>query len=444
MKKIYFILFTIILSLCAVPALKNNAAAKVYIDIDSPAFQQFPIAICDFNNITEGTQQAHDTGIIIADEIKKYLSLTGIFNILDKRSYLEKMEPGNPEALENIYFPHWSLIGADFLLRGNIMKQGEQIIVDSRLFDVTRGQRLLGKKYISRTGNHKEIAKSIASDILLTLTGDEGEFSTKIAFVSVSKRGVRSDIEMIDYDGTNLKSITNHQSLVMSPRWSPDGASIAFTSFKEVLPKVFIKNLKTGKERKVASFEGLNLCGSFSPDGNKLLLTLSKDGIENIYSLDLKTLKLNRLTHSYSIDVSPAWSPDGRKIAFVSNRGGSPQVYVMDADGNNVRRITFEGNYNTSPAWSPQGNRIAYEGRIAGRYQIFSVDPEGNNLIQLTFDDADNESPSWSPSGRQIAYSSKTAFRSRIKVMNANGLNIRILSETNDILVMPAWSPRFK
>lgn len=418
------------------------AAAKIYIDIDSPAFQQFPIAVTDLNNISSNTAAAPDIGAALAGEIKKYLSLTGLFNILDKRSFLEKIEPGNPETLEKVHFPDWSLIGADFLARGNLWHDGKRITVDCRLYDVTRGDKLLSKKYSALATGQKELAKNIASDIMLALTGDEGEFNTKIAFVVKSNQ--YADIQAIDYDGENQQKVTGHQAIMMSPRWSPDGKHIAFTSFRDGAPQVFIKNLRTGAEKKVAAFEGLNLSGAFSPDSKRLLLTLSKEGIEDIYALEVETLKLRRLTHSYSIDVSPTWSPDGSQIAFVSNRSGDPQIYVMDADGNNVRRITFEGNYNTSPAWSPRGNRIAYEGRSSGRYQIFSIDTEGNNLLQLTFDNADNESPSWSPSGRQIVYSSKTLSRSRICIMNANGLNTRILHEAATPLVMPAWSPRFK
>jgi len=442
MKKSKTIFSSMIFSLLIPLILQNNANAKIYIDIDSPSFQQFPIAICDFNNISNDAAQTSDLGIVLADEIKFYLSMTGIFNILNKKSFLEKIEAGNAEAIEKIYFPDWVLIGADYLVRGNITQEGKQIIADCRLFDVTRSERLMSKKYNFIDSSKKEVAKNIASDILLTLTGDEGDFHTKIAFVS-KKRSV-SDVHIIDYDGSNQKKITSHQSLIMSPRWSPNGKLLAFTSFKDGSPKVFIRNMETGIERKVTFFDGLNLCGSFSPDGKKLLLTLSKEGLENIYYLDIETLKLKRLTHNYSIDVSPTWSPDGTKIAFVSNRSGSPQIYVMDADGNNVRRITFEGNYNTSPSWSPRGNRIAYEGSIYGKYQIFSVDHEGNNLLQLTFDNADNESPSWSPSGRQIVYSSRSATRNRLCIMNANGLNMRILHEAMNPSVMPVWSPRFK
>jgi TolB protein len=441
MKKIYLI-SSFILFFCTLPVFSINTAAKVYIDIDSPTFQQIPIAICDFNNHATSAIKSANFGITVSDDVKKDLSLTGIFNILNKKSFLENNYSGNGTTTEKIRFADWAAIGADYLLQGNINQNGKEIIVEGCLYDVTRGEILFNKRYRSEVNKLRAISRAIASDILLALTNDEGDFNTKIAFVS--KRGSKSDIYAINYDGSDLKSITSHQAIIMTPRWSPDGRLFAFTSFRDGRPEIYIRNLKNGTEKKAASFEGLNLCGAFSPDGKKLLLTLSKDGNEEIYVLETDTMNLKRLTNNYSIDVSPAWSPDGKKIAFVSNRAGSPQIYTMDANGNNVKRITSEGKYNTSPSWSPRGDRIAYEGLINNRYQIFSVDEEGSNPLQLTSDASNNESPSWSPSGRQIVYVSRKGSKSRINIINSNGLNPRVLIENSYKSVMPAWSPRFK
>lgn len=431
--------FLTLIILLFISGANGTASAKVYIDVGAPDFQQFPIAICDFQNKKTGTSPSSDSDTVIADNIRRYLDMSGIFNILDKRSFLEGVEPGTPETIR---FSDWSVIGADFLLRGNILTYQNDVLVESRLYDVTRGQRLFNNKYPGKPGDLQSVARKIASDILFALTGDGGDFNTRIAFVI--KRNVQSDIVSMTYDASDMINLTHHRSIVMSPRWSPDGQYLALTSYKDGRPAVYLRDLQTGKEKKVSSFHGLNLCGSFSPDSRKLLLTLSKDGNEEIYSMDIDSLSLKRLTNSFSIDVSPAWSPDGKKIAFVSNRSGSPQIFVMDADGSNVRRITFKGNYNTSPAWSPRGGRIAYEGLSGGNYQIFSVDEDGNNLSQLTFDDQDNEYPSWSPSGRQIAYSSRRGSVSFIKIINSNGTGTRVLKESKDHLVMPSWSPRFK
>jgi len=433
---------TFILLFCSLFTFNNRAVAKIYIDIGSPTFKQIPIAICDFNFKTANADKTVDFGVTVSDNIKKDLSLTGIFNVLNKKSFLEDKDFSTDITAEKTRFSDWTAIGADYLLRGNITQKDKEIIADTSFFDVSRGELIFNKQYHTEVDKLKEISRGIASDIMLALVNDEGDFNTKIAFVS--KKGPKSDIQMINYDGSDLKSITTYQTILIAPRWSPDGKFLAFTSFKGGRPEIYIRNLINGTERKVASFEGLNLCGSFSPDGKKLLVTLSKEGSEAIYIMDIDTLTFKRLTRNYFIDVSPSWSPDGKRIAFVSNRSGSPQIYIMDVDGNNVKRITYEGTYNTSPSWSPRGDRLAYEGLTNDKYQIFSIDTDGNNPIQLTFDAANNVSPCWSPSGRQIVYVSQKKSKSKIIIMNFNGSNPRTLHEISAKLVMPVWSPRFK
>ena len=104
------------------------------------------------------------------------------------------------------------------------------------------------KNIMLKSDKLKEISRAIASDIMLALTNDEGDFNTKIAFVS--KKGLKSDIYTINYDGSELKNITNHQSIIIAPRWSPDGNFLAFTSFKDGRPEVYIRNLKTERKKK--------------------------------------------------------------------------------------------------------------------------------------------------------------------------------------------------
>ena len=433
-KRLSAMVFLIVVFVTTSPAVD---AAKIYIDIDSPAFRQFPLAVTDFALPAETGPRAFDLNRLVPDQIRAYLALTGLFNILDQKSYLDAGPSQNPEQVR---FADWTAVGADYLLAGSMQFEATDILSTIRLYDVVSGRTILSKAYRASATDIRRAARLIADDVVHALTGEKGDFDTRIAFVT-KKEGL-SDIYATGYDGADLNRLTNHHSLVATPRWSPDGRFLAFTSYKSGRPAVYLKELKTGAERKVASHEGLNLCGGFSPDSRKLLLTLSRDSNEEIYSLDIETLKLTRLTYNYAIDVSPAWSPCGRKIAFVSNRSGTPQIFVMDADGNNVRRLTYEGNYNTSPAWSPTVEKIAFEGLIDRRFQIFTVDENGDNLTQLTFEEANSESPSWSPSGRHIAFSSRKGPKSRISVVNTNGMNFRILREGHSSLTMPAWSPR--
>ncbi|MDI9571195.1 MAG: Tol-Pal system beta propeller repeat protein TolB [Pseudomonadota bacterium] len=405
-------------------------AAKVYIDIDAPGFQKFPIAVDVFTK-GDGTTDQEGNALWFPDRLSKYLDMTGYFRIIPRSAFLE--DPRKDRT--KIVFSDWRTIGADYLVQGRFQSQNRRLTVEMRLYDTVRGEVLREKRFTGGSGDRKEMTIQFVNEILLALTGERGVFNTRIAYVL--KRGNNSELHAIGYDGEGLERITNYGSLTLAPRWSPNGRHISFTSYKDGNPDFFVRDMKTGVGKKVAGYPGLNLSGAWSPDGRKILLTLSKDGNQELYALEVGSGHLQRLTYEYAIDVSPAWSPDGTKIAFVSNRSGSPQIYVMDSDGRNVRRLTYEGNYNTSPSWSPKGNRIAYEGVVGGAFQIFVIGVEGGTPQQLTVQGGEHKHPSWSPDGRYLAMTAKGRGGGKIAVMNANGTNLRILCEGAN----PAWSP---
>ncbi|MEA3487156.1 MAG: Tol-Pal system beta propeller repeat protein TolB [Thermodesulfobacteriota bacterium] len=416
----------------------SAACGKVYIDINSPAFQKFPVAIPEFKNL-EKRGAEEKLSVWFTDQLSRALKITGFFEIISKDAFLEDQNSSGITAGE-IDFSNWSSIGSDFLIRGGFNYSGKNLVVEFRLFDTIEGKLITGKKYWGKPEEKKTMVLKFADEILMALTGRGGVFDTKIAFVG--RKGKCSEIYTINFDGSDPLKITTYNSLTLLPRWSPNGSEISFTSYKTGNPDCYITNLIRRKTKKVSRFRGLNLLTSWSSDGRKVLLVLSKDGNEDIYIKHLGSGRLQRLTRNRSIDVSPMWSPDGRKIVFVSNRSGSPQIFVMDSEGKNARRLTFEGSYNSSPCWSPDGTRIAYEGSSNGRFQIFSIGENGNNPVQLTFGTGGGESPSWSPDGRYLAFSSKRGGRRRVCVINSNGLNLRIMPGIKGIELFksPSWS----
>ena len=425
----------LLLPFSAVPA-----CGKVYIDIDSPSFQQFPIAVADFKPL-QPFPGNENLSLLFSDTLSRGLTLTGYFHLLDRKAFLEDPKRAGITA-EGIRFEDWTVIGAEYLVKGGFQTDGRELVAEFRLFDVVRGELVVGKRYSGKSGDHNRMVMQFVSEILLALTGEAGLFDTRIAFIK--KSAAAAEIYTINFDGSDLRRVTNFNSLTLSPRWSPDGRFLAFTSYKEGNPDIYLRDLESGSARKIVFYPGLNLPGSWSRDGKRLLVTLSRDGNQEIYDMNVENGLLLRLTRDFSIDVSPVRSPDERRIAFVSNRSGSPQIYIMDADGANVRRLTYLGNYNTSPAWSPKGKKIAYEGSVNGRFQIFVISEEGGTPQQLTFGGSDHESPSWSPDGRYLAYSVRGYGRSRIEIMNAGGQGVRVLHEDKEASQSPFWSPHLR
>ncbi len=433
MKKHRIVLFFVcVLLLAAVPA----ADAKVYINIDSPSAQKFPIAITTFKNMNNATAQ-ESLSPWFADTLGKTLEITGFFNVLDRKAFLvDQAKLGI--ATENIQFPAWTGIGAESLVTGGFTVNGRDLVLECRLFDVIQGKLIVGQRYTGKVEERKEMIVRFAQEILLALTGEKGLFDTKIAFSG--KKNGSSEIYYVNFDGTEPVKLTNYRSITLSPKWSPDGKQISFLSYRDGTPDLFVMDLNRQTSRKVLSTGRLNLPASWAADSKRMLVTSSKDGSEDIYILNLADGRLTRLTQDPSIDVSPTWSPDGRQIAFVSDRGGTPQIYLMDSSGANVRRLTFEGGYNTTPAWHPRANRIAYEGRAGGTFQIMVMETEGGMPVQLTTNGR-SENPAWSPDGRYIAFVSRVGGKSRVCVMNSNGTNVRVIHEGLDAYVSPTWSP---
>jgi TolB protein len=438
MKKL--LLFVLIFLLFAA---LTQVEAKVYIDIDAPAGKKLPIAIQEFIVIDT---QAWVVGKVepvkkeLMDALEGDLDFSGIFDIIEKDAYLEEPSEGG-FSLKSIKFGLWRVIGAEVLIKGGLKIENEKLTVEVHLFDAVTEVRLLAKRYVGKVANPRAIAHRFADDVMEKLTGERGVFSTKLLFVSESKR--TKEIYMSDYDGRNRKRITYNGSINLSPQWSPDGKKILYTSYKGGGPTLYIQELKTSRIWKTSDRPGINIGGRWSPDGRRVALTLSVDRSPELYILKLDSMNYTRLTKNNGIDVSPTWSPDGSRLAYVSDIAGNPHIYMINLDVGRPKRLTYEGKYHSKPSWSPDGKKIAFARLLNGSFNIWVMNPDGTNKVQLTFE-GNNKSPSWSPDGRYIVFSSsgrKGSRGSSLYIMRADGGGIKKIATGPGSDRSPAWSP---
>jgi len=424
--------------------------AKVYIDIRSPSFRKFPIAIAPFK---ESVSQKENLklGERAFEILHGDLDLCGFFALIDAKSYAEHRDPatpgrppgsGSPGNGADLDFKGWANTGAEALAVAEVAYKDRSLTLEARLYDVVNKEMIVGKRYVGEITDLSRMVHRFANEIVFALTGEQGFFQTKIVYVSGATGN--KELYLMDFDGRNSFRLTRHQSICLSPRFSPDGGKVAFTSYKMGNPDLFAKDLPAGAERRIAHFAGINISPAWSPDGKRLAVTLSKDGNSEIYTLSPEGTGLTRLTNHPGIDVSPTWSPDGKRIAFVSNRGGNPQIYIMEADGQNVQRLTFEGNYNTHPSWSPRGDRIAFDSSFRGSHDICSIQADGSNFKILTGNMGSCEMPSWSPDGRHLVFSSSRDGGPHIFLVDAEGTRIKKLTFQPGGDSYPNWSPRFR
>jgi TolB protein len=181
----------------------------------------------------------------------------------------------------------------------------------------------------------------------------------------------------------------------------------------------------------------------FSPDGGTVLFSSSRGGNTDLYGMAIGGGAPNRLTEAPSIETAPSYAPDGRQIVFESDRSGSPQLYVMPAGGGEARRISFgPGRYGT-PVWSPRGDLIAFTKQNQGRFHIGVMRPDGSGERLLTASFLD-ESPTWSPNGRVVMFTRETQGDDGAPALysvDISGRNLRRVS-TPCMASDPAWSAR--
>ncbi len=393
--------------------------SKIYIDISSPFIQKIPIAIVP-PKLKINTYENR----IVAEKLTKCLKSDLLFQ-------------GFFSVYSSLQIPQGEKL--DYLVKGKLDRTGRKISVTLKLVDLSDNSMLVGRKYLGEVGDIRRIAHRFSNEIVKAITGRPGVTLSRIVFISETARG--KEIYSADFDGMNIRQETRLKTIVMSPRFSPDGNFIVFNSFKTGRPCLYIKNLRTNSISRLSCLRGINMSPSWHPSGKMLAVTLSKSSNPDLYLIDLKGRILKRLTHGPGINCSPSFSPDGKRLVFVSDRSGTPQLFLLDISTGRIKRLTFSGNYNTDPKWSPLGDRIVYVSRVGGRFQIFTISPEGTDPIQLTFEGT-NENPSWSPDGRQILFSSnRMDGKKHLFVMLANGQNQRLLLKYGKRDYFPFWGP---
>ena len=179
------------------------------------------------------------------------------------------------------------------------------------------------------------------------------------------------EIYVMDYDGANQTRVTSNRRLNITPTWSPDGRSIAYTSYSRIHPQILISNIYQGTRETLTDEKSSALMPVYSPDGSRIAFMSQRDDNSEIYVMNRDGSNVRRLTRNNSADATPTWSPTGTQIAFTSDRSGSPQIWVMDTDGLNVRRITLNESWADRATWSPAPyNEIAFSARTGPGFDI--------------------------------------------------------------------------
>ncbi len=420
------IIFTLAVMLLGTFSL--SSFAQMSIEITGVGQSLYPIAVMRFKDENKLPTN-------ITDIIRQDLARSGYFKNTENGNAVESDE-GTPN------YKSWSARGADALAVGSVIQKGsDQFEISYKLFDIRKGQSLGGLNLTSSADNLRSVAHKIADDIVMKLLGERGIFSTRLSYVI--KDGKRYRLVISDADGQNIRTAMTSGDPIISPSWSPDGKKVAYVSFEDRKPVIYVHELATGRRIALSNQKGNNSAPAWSPDGRKLAVSLSKDGNTQIYGINADGSGLHRLTRGSTIDTEPQYSPDGRFIYFTSDRGGNPQIYRMSAEGeqaDGAKRVTFKQGFVTSPRISPDGKYMAYIANVGGAYRLYILNLATGDSQALT-DGSTDESPSFAANGKYVLYSTKVGGKRVLAAVSVDGNSKQVLSIPGSDVRQPSWGP---
>ena len=379
------------------------------------------------------------------DENKLPVSITDVVRQnLARSGYFKNTELGNGIEDDQVMpnFKIWGSRGADALAVGSVTEKSPgQYEVRYRLYDIRKGESLNGLIVSASADNLRLAAHRISDDIIFKLLGEKGVFSTRLSYVI--KEGKRFRLVISDADGQNIRNALNSSEPIISAAWSPDGQKIAYVSFEDRKPIVYVHELASGRRIVLSNAKGNNSAPSWAPDGKSLAISLSKDGNTQIYRVSADGSNLRRLTQGGTIDTEPQFSPDGKFIYFTSDRGGNPQIYRMSAEGERgepARRISFKQPYATSARISPDGKYLAYIAGVGGGFKLYLMNLLTSDTTAMT-DTSFDESPSFAANGRYILYATQVGGKKVLAAVSVDGYVKQILSIPGSDVRQPSWGP---
>lgn len=415
-------------------SLLANAQTTI-INIPSGTDEAIVIAVAPFTNTTANN-------IDLAAIVRSDLASSGQIESLPIDSFLSF-----PTIGDQIYFHDWKKLNTDFLVMAKLTaaKPGYSTL-HYELFDLLGKRKLLQRGLTLSDKNLRAGSHKISDDVYQTITGLQGAFSTKLAYVKVTATPTQQYQLMVsDADGHNAHVLLTSKEPISTPAWSNKGDQLAYTSFEQGYPVVYRHHLISGQRHIVSDSQGINTSPAWAPDDQSIVLVKGHKRSAKIHRVNLQTNNSQPITRGrFSTDGEPVFHPDGQSIFYTSNRGGNAQIYRAYLNSYKVERITHQGKSNARPSISRDGETLAFI--YQGDNKAFSIASlqlnQPHATVRTLSNNIDDDSPSIAPNGTMVVYGTQQQGQSTLAVVSIDtGHKTFLPSETGALLREPSWSP---
>ena len=416
--------------------LVGNVQAADPLVISTGTDRATPIAVVPFG-WQGGSVLPQDMAEIIGNDLRN----SGVFEPIPRQNMISL-----PTQASEVIYRDWKALGAQYVLVGSLVPSGGRLQVQYALFNVTTEQQVMTGSVGGGTDQLRDMAHHIADQSFEKLTGVKGAFSTRMLYVTAERFAVnntRYTLQRSDYDGARAVTLLQSREPILSPSFAPDGRRIAYVSFEQKRPRIFVQHIDTGRREQITNFEGLNGAPSWSPDGSRLAFVLSRDGNPEIYVMDMGSRQLRRVTNHYAIDTEPFWGKDGQTLYFTSDRAGKPQIYKTSINSGAVERVTFVGNYNANPKLSADEKTLVMIHRQDGFtvFKVAAMDLVRGGAPRILSNTSLDESPTVAPNGTMLIYATRQQGRGVLMLASINGRVRLPLPTAQGEVREPSWSP---
>ena len=290
------------------------------IDVSRARTDPIPIAVPALGGADGNSSQL---GQDIATVITNDLARSGLFRPIAPGAFIQA---GAAQG-DSPNFQNWRAVGAQALVTGRAEVQGGgQIRVEFRLWDVLPQTQIQGTAYSTSQSNWRRIAHIMADVIYERLLGEKGYFDTRIVYIGATgPRDRRTKrLAIMDQDSENNRFLTDGAWLVLTPRFHPTRDEIAFMSYANNRPRVYLFSLGSGQQE-AWRFRGHDLCAALL--AGRQPRDHVGDARRRVGSGHCRPCqpRVAPADHSGSIDVSPATAPTATRsrsiptVAAISN-----------------------------------------------------------------------------------------------------------------------------